>query len=172
MSEKREKIYTVSARLVFSSIIVVLLLLGAAFVAGNIGPVGSNGAPIIVQATCSSASPFGCQSSNFNYTTGALTVAIIQKSGYNWTAVTVRFVPSNTAYSNGVPELSWSPPMAVNVTGGLLNNTVRYVNIPITSGPVAVGTDITGSIWAKYQLRVGGAVSYANMTSAFIQVKR
>jgi hypothetical protein len=58
------------------------------------------------------------------------------------------------------------------VTGGLLSNATKYVNIPITSGPVAVGTDITGSIWAKYQLNIGGEVSYANMSSAVIVVKR
>jgi len=54
----------------------------------------------------------------------------------------------------------------------MLNNTIRYVNMPITSGSVAVGTNITGSIWAKYQLNVGGGVSYANMSWANIVIKR
>jgi hypothetical protein len=85
--------------------------------------------------------------------------------------VTVRFVTAGTTYSHGVPELSWSPPEAVNVTGGLLTNTTKYVSIPITSGPVAVGTNITGSIVAKYQLNIGGEVSYANISSAVITVK-
>ena len=200
MSEKREKFYTVSARLVFSSILIVLivaLILGASIVInkgpiipllGIIGPkapvavgaVGyttsmpyssSLGSPVII-ATCFGSLSFNCQNATFNYTTGILTVAISQSSGYNWTGVTVRFVPSNTVYSHGVPILSWSPPQTVNVTGGLLNNTIRYVNIPVTSGPVAVGTNITGSIWAKYQLNVGGEVSYADMSSAFIMVRR
>jgi len=48
---------------------------------------------------------------------------------------------------------------------------MRYVDIPITSGPIAAGTNITGSIWAKYQLNVGGGVSYANMSSATITVE-
>lgn len=191
MSEKREKFYTVSARLVFSSIIVILivaLILGVSAII-NKGPVipllgvigskvttsitGLSSVPlIIISSSCFGYSYFNCQNPVFNYTTGILTVAITQRSGYNWTGVTVRFVPSNTVYSNNVPILSWLPPGAVNVTGGLLNNTVRYVNIPITSGPVAVGTNITGSIWAKYQLNVGGSVSYANMSSAVITVKQ
>jgi hypothetical protein len=199
MAEKREKFYTVSARLVFSGIMVVIivaLILGASVVInkgpiipllGLIGPkttavghttastsIGSllTGGYPTVNVICIGSSYFNCKNPVFNYTTGTLTVAISQSSGYNWTSVTVRFVPEGTAYSNGVPELSWSPPQAVNVTGGLLNDTVKYVNIPITSGPIAVGTNITGSIWAKYQLNVGGGVSYANMSTAFIVVKR
>jgi hypothetical protein len=191
MAEKREKFYTVSARLVFSSIMVVLivaLILGASAVInkgpiipllGIIGPktMGytnastSSGYPVI-NITCIGSSYYSCENPVFNYTTGTLTVAIRQSSGYNWTGVTVRFVPEGTTYSHGVPELSWSPPQAVNVTGGMLNNTIRYVNMPITSGSVAVGTNITGSIWAKYQLNVGGGVSYANMSWANIVIKR
>jgi hypothetical protein len=201
--EKREKVYTVSERLVFSSIIVVLivvLLLSAAAVGviplthvtttipvgytttiSNSGaggtstiPVTTTVAPIIVEAACSPTNAsFACRNPFFNYTTGVLTIAIRQTSGYNWTRVTVRFVTAGTVYAeSAVPQLSWSPPAAVNVTGGLLNNTLRYVNIPISSGPVAVGTNITGSIWAKYQLEIGGRVSYANMSSAWIVVKR
>jgi hypothetical protein len=190
MSANREKFYTVSARLVFSSIIVVLivaLILGAsvAINKGPIFPILGLGAttsivtttipgqpPVVIGATCASSYPYRCLNANYNYTTGNLTVAISQKTGYNWTAVTVRFVPSNTVYSHGVPELSWSPPEAVNVTGGLLSNATKYVNIPITSGPIAVGTVITGSIWAKYQLQVGEQVSYANISSAVITVSR
>jgi hypothetical protein len=202
MGEKREKFYTVSARLVFSSIIVILIVaivLGASVIInkgpiipllGIIGPKllttgyvssttiaqtntgGSGNGSISVNVNCFGSQYYSCENPIFNYTTGILTVAINQKSGYNWTSVTVRFVPSNAVYSHGVPELSWSPPQAVNVTGGLLNNTIRYVNIPISSGPIAVGTNITGSIWAKYQLNVGGGVSYANMSSAVITIKR
>ncbi|MGD0728756.1 MAG: hypothetical protein ABR981_01635 [Candidatus Micrarchaeaceae archaeon] len=197
MTEKREKFYTVSARLVFSTILILIivgLLLGASIIInkgpiipllGVIGPkptvvatgyvpstsiVSSPG--LVVNATCFGLYTYKCENPVFNYTTGILTIAISQSSGYNWTSVTVRFVPSNAIYSHGVPELSWSPPGAVNVTGGLLNDTVRYVNIPITSGPVSVGTNITGSIWAKYELNVGGGVSYANMSTAFIVIKQ
>ncbi len=194
MSEKREKFYTVSARLVFSGIMVVLiaaLILGASIVINNgpilplLGVIGAktptgNGyvastsidGPLSINVTCFGSIYSSCRNPVYNYTTGILTVEIIQRSGYNWTSVTVRFVPSNATYSHGVPELSWSPPEAVNVTGGLLNNTIRYVNIPITSGPIAVGSDITGSIWAKYQLNVGGGVSYANISSATIVIKQ
>jgi hypothetical protein len=202
MSEKREKFYTVSARLVFASIIVILIvvaILGIS-IAINKGPVvpllgvgvvstttmpyvsstaastsipqQANTPVIIVEATCAPLYTFACVNPYFNYSTGVLTVALSQSSAYNWTSVTVRFVPVGTAYSNGVPVLSWSPPAAVNVTGGLLSNVTKYINIPVTNGPVAVGTNITGSIWAKYQLNVGGGVSYANMSSAVIVVKR
>jgi hypothetical protein len=194
MGQNREKFYTVSARLVFSSIIVILLvvlILGLSVVI-NRGPVlpilGVLGtatttatyanqvttAPqaIVVSVGCVLSLNYKCQNPSFNATSGVLTVALSQDTGYNWTSVTVRFVTAGTNYSNGVPELSWSPPQAVNVTGGLKSNTTKYINIPITSGPVAVGTNITGSIWAKYQLQVGEGVSYANMTSAFIVVKR
>jgi len=191
MSANREKFYTVSARVVFSSIIVVLvvvLVLGAS-IAINKGPIfpllglgpavgavttvpGQQIAPIVIGVTCASTYPYGCLNAYYNYTTGNLTVAISQRTGYNWTTVTVRFVPSNTVYSHGVPELSWSPPAAVNVTGGLLSNVTKYVDIPITSGQVAVGTVITGSIWAKYQLQVGEQVSYADISSAVITVNR
>ncbi|MGA2800475.1 MAG: hypothetical protein ABSE71_04075 [Candidatus Micrarchaeaceae archaeon] len=200
MVEKREKFYTVSERLVFSGAMVVLItaLIFGTSVALNKGPVpplgiAGVGAPgwnitstattsiigsssynqlsPVVNTICFGSFDYSCQNPVFNYTTGILTVAISQKSGYNWTSVTVRFVPSNDVYSHGVPELSWSPPQAVNVTGGMLNNTMRYVDIPITSGPIAAGTNITGSIWAKYQLNVGGGVSYANMSSATITVE-
>ncbi len=205
--QKREKFYTVSARLVFSTILIILILalVVVASVVINKGPVspllgviplaavpithqtttnnntgypGSPAAqapaPIIISVTCSPTSPiYGCINPVFNTTTGNFTVAIKQTSGYDWIRVTVQFVPKGTVYANtGVPELSWSPPEAVNVTNGLLNNTVRYINIPITSGPIAVGTNITGSIWAKYQLGEGKVQFYANMSSAVIQVKR
>ncbi len=204
MSEKREKFYTVSARLVFSAILVVaivaLILAGSSLV--NKGPIlplfwvigagetplyapstSVNGtflcnttpttSPVIIEVTCAPTnSTFRCPYPYFNYTTGIFTVELSQDTGFNWTSVTVVFVPSNTAYSHGVPHISWSPPGAVNVTGGLLSNATKYINIPITSGRVAVGTNITGSIWAKYQLNIGGTVSYANMSSAIIVVKR
>ncbi len=200
MGEKREKFYTVSARLVFSSIIVVLLIalvvgLSLAINKGQVLPLlGVNGgaaatspvttvaayanqtapaAPIVVSVGCTPLSTtYRCLNPSFNLTSGTLTVALSQDTGYNWTSVTVRFVPLGTTYSNGVPELSWSPPMAVNVTGGLLSNATKYINIPITSGPVSVGSNITGSIWTKYQLQVGEGVSYANMSSARIVVYR
>jgi hypothetical protein len=202
---KREKFYTVSARLVFSSIIVILILaliLGASVII-NKGPIfpilgvisvgpsvtypiivtnntGYPGAtpmaPIIISVTCNPNAPvFGCLNPVFNTTTGILTVAIKQTSGYNWTLVTVQFIKPGVVYAQGpptIPEVSWSPPAAVNVTGGLLNNTIRYVNIPIASGPVSVGTNITGSIWAKYQYEAGSAQHYANMSSAVIVIKR
>lgn len=199
MGEKREKFYTVSARLVFSSIIVVLLvalIVGLSIVINNgpivplLGVIGPSAAtttavmvsgtttvmpaPIIISVGCSPLSTsYGCLNPSFNATTGILTVALSQDTGYNWTSVTVRFVTAGTTYSQTqVPELSWSPPAAVNVTGGLLSNATKYVNIPVTSGPVAVGSNITGEIWAKYQLQVGEMVSYTNMTSAIIVVKR
>ena len=184
MGEKREKFNTVSARLVFSGIIVVLLV---ALIVGlsifiNHGPImpilGILGTTTIkpsitISAGCSPLSTtYKCLNPTFNASTGILSVALSQDTGYNWTSVTVRFVTAGTVYSQtGVPELSWSPPYAVNVTGGMLSNATKYVNIPITSGPVAIGTNITGSIWAKYQLQVGGSVSYANMSSAIIVVK-
>ncbi len=194
MGQQREKFYTVSARLVFSSIIVILivvLILGLSSVI-NRGPVlpilgvlgtttatnmhvnQTTTAPqaIVVSVGCVLSLSYRCQNPSFNATSGILTVALSQDTGYNWTSVTVRFVTAGANYSHGVPELSWSPPQAVNITGGLPSNTTKYVNIPITSGPVSVGTNITGSIWAKYQLQVGEGVSYANMTSAFIVVKR
>jgi hypothetical protein len=199
---KREKFYTVSARLVFSGILVVIiaaLILGTSAIinkgpivpilgignknAGGFNPTNASTSilptsfatttvqPILINVTCSPFISFNCINPVYNYSTGILTVAISQNSGYNWTSVTVRFVTAGTTYSHGVPELSWSPPEAVNVTGGLLTNTTKYVSIPITSGPVAVGTNITGSIVAKYQLNIGGEVSYANISSAVITVK-
>jgi hypothetical protein len=198
MSEKREKFYTVSARLVFSSIMVVLvvaIVLGGSSLI-NHGPIlplfGVIGAgetplsittttisparvvaPIIVEATCAPTNTsFECLYPYFNYSTGVFTVAISQKSGYNWTSVTVLFVPAGAQYSNGVPVLSWAPPRAVNVTGGLLNGTTKYVNIPIGSGPVSVGTNLTGTIWAKYQVTLASTPHYVNMSSAVITVKR
>jgi hypothetical protein len=192
MGNKRERFYTISARLLFSSIVIVLLvalILGLSVVI-NKGPIipllgvigtGTTTAayitpttapPIIISVGCVLSLNYKCENPSFNATTGILTVALSQDTGYNWTSVTVRFVTAGTTYSHGVPELSWSPPQAVNVTGGLLSNTTKYVNIPITSGPVTVGTNITGSIWAKYQLQVGEQVSYANMTSAYIVIKQ
>lgn len=204
MSEKREKFYTVSARLVFSAIavLVILALVVGLSIVINKSPIvpllsvfGTNGTvygtgtnmpsntpsnmatqttvyPIIISVACSSHSLYVCQNPYFNATSGIFTVALSQNTGYNWTLVTVRFVPSNTTYSHGVPELSWAPPQTVNVTDGLLSNQTKYINIPITSGPVSVGSNITGSIWAKYQMQAGGHIFYANMSSAYIVIKR
>lgn len=201
---KREKFYTVSARLVFSGTIVMLILaliLGASVVINKgpitpiLGIISVAGAapttttstvshntlpvlppPIIISVICNPNAPvFGCINPVFNNATGILTVAIKQTSGYNWTSVTVQFIKPGTTYAQGppsIPEVSWSPPSAVNVTGGLLNNMTRYVNIPIASGPVGVGTNITGTIWAKYQLGAGKAQFYANMSSAVIVIKQ
>lgn len=200
--QSREKFYTVSARLVFSSVLVILIvaiILGASIlvnkgsvfpILGIIGAVNNSNTslvstinptinttttpPIVISVICyPNSAIFGCLDPYLNTSSGVFTVAIKQISGYNWTSVTVRFVTANTIYSqSGVPILSWSPPQAVNVTGGLLNNTIKYINIPITSGPITVGTNITGSIWAKYQLGVGKAQFYANISSAVISIKR
>jgi hypothetical protein len=158
--------------------LIVVLVLGASVII-NKGPImpllgilstGSttipgtnpNGSPIVVSATCSvTSNGYVCQNPNFDYNTGIYTVAISQNSGFNWTYVSINFVPSDAVYSHGVPELSW-----------FVSNTIKYVNIPISSGPVAVGTNITGSIWAKYQMQVGGEILYANISTAFISVKR
>jgi hypothetical protein len=201
VTEKREKFYTVSARLVFSSIMVVLivgLVLGISVFVNHgpinpllgVIPIGSTSAAtvngtgsnigrippptaIVVEATCAPTNTsFNCQYPYYNYTTGIFTVAISQRSGYNWTSVTVLFVPKGAPYSNGVPILSWSPPRAVNVTGGLLSNATKYVNIPIASGPSSVGSNITGTIWAKYQITLGSTAKYANISSAVIVVNK
>lgn len=107
MGEKREKFYTVSARLVFSSIMVVLimaLILGASIVI-NRGPVlpllGVIGAstttvipyqtqtpqtqapPIVVAVVCTIGNGFRCANPYFNISTGVLTVAISQSTGFN-----------------------------------------------------------------------------------------
>ena len=159
MREKGGKIYGVSAKLVYSGIAIVLivaLVLGVSVIINN----GSI-TPLL-----------GMGNNAQGHTPGIFTVAISQNSGYNWTLVTVRFVPANTVYSEGVPNLSWAPPQVVNVTGGLPSNVTRYVNMPITSGPVYVGANITGSVWAKYQLQLGGEIFYAKVSSAFIAVKR
>jgi hypothetical protein len=186
-----EKVNSGSPRVAYSAIIAVLIVtvvLGASSII-NRGPIlplfgiVSNGvhatnpgplAPaVVVEVACSPANTtFACLYPYFNYSTGVFTVAISQKSGYNWTSVTVLFVPAGAQYSHGVPVLSWAPPRAVNVTGGLLNGTIRYINIPIGSGPVAVGTNITGSIWAKYQVTLASTAHYVNMSSAVIVVKR
>ncbi len=183
--EKREKFYTVSARLIFSGVIallVVVAILGASVIINN-GPIlpllgviqltnPIIGGPSIGIICTPTSSAFGCINPAFNATTGLFTVAMRQTSGYNWTLVTVRFVAAGTTYSQtGVPILSWSPPLAVNITGGLANNVTKYVTIPVAYGPVSAGTNITGSIWAKYQLGAGKAQFYANMSSAIISVK-
>lgn len=111
-------------------------------------------------SSCSQLGGFTCSDPSYSYSTGDLSLYVGQNTGSNWTNVQVIFVPAGTNYTNGVPNVDWTT--AGNVTGGLQTGSRAYVTLPATN-PVGVGTKLTGEIWAKYQLNIGGTYYYAEL---------
>jgi hypothetical protein len=116
----------------------------------------------IAGSSCVGQANFACGSSAYNYANGNLTATITQSSGSNWSIATIIFVPQGTAYSNGVPSVSWTGGTTLN--NGLKNGVSTTVMLPV-SGPVQIGTKVDGTIWAQYQTNVGGTMYYAELAA-------
>ncbi len=116
---------------------------------------GSTGACIVSPG-------YKCSGTVYTAATGNLSASIGQSTGSGWAAASFLFVPEGTAYTNGVPDISWNSSTAV--TGGLASGGVDQVSLRV-SGPVGIGTSVSGTIWARYQLNAGGTVYYAEVAA-------
>jgi len=111
-------------------------------------------------SSCIAQSGFSCQSSSYSSSSGNLTVTVSQNSGSNWSVATVIFVAQGTPYANGVPLVSWNSGESLN--GGLKTGSSDSVVLP-ASGAVSVGSPLSGTLWAQYQLNAGGTFYYAEI---------
>ena len=93
----------------------------------------------------------------YNHTSGNLTVVISQSTGSSWSVAYFLFVPAGTQYSNGVPLVNWNA--SVLLPNVFASGSSVSVTLPV-SGPVAIGTHVSGTVWSKYQFNVGGTFYY------------
>lgn len=150
---KHKKQYTV-----LIIIIIACLLIFSVFRFRGIDMTGNGRMP---SNACVAGSGYLCSGPSYSHATGNITLTLTQDTGANWTSATILFVPQGTNLSNGVPVISW-----VNgntISGGLKNGTTTLVTLP-ASGPVEIGTQINGSVWAQYTTNIGGTVSYSEMS--------
>ncbi|MGD0728599.1 MAG: hypothetical protein ABR981_00805 [Candidatus Micrarchaeaceae archaeon] len=111
---------------------------------------------------CITQSGFLCQNPTFNPNTGNISVVMGQNIGTNWTNVYMVFVPVNfTNTTNGVPNVSFTPPNAVYLprlnSGTVTPNLTFHITAPNTCSYEA------GTIWASYT--VDGVNQYYQMAS-------
>jgi hypothetical protein len=139
--------------------ILVVILIVAVVSVPSIGNVFGN---IITggSSACTAQSGFSCGSLAYSHSTGTLSVTLSQSSGYNWAVVDVLFVPQGTALSNGLPMVSWDN--AATLNNGLANGVAATVSLPV-SGAVSSGTAISGTVWVRYSMEVGGTTNYAQV---------
>jgi hypothetical protein len=139
-------------------IAILVIILIVAFV--SMPSLGGMLTGVSSSSACAVQSGYSCGSLIYNHTTGKLSATLGQSTGYNWAVVEILFVPQGTALSNGVPQISWNN--ATSLSNGLANGTVASVLLP-ASGAVSSGTAISGTIWARYSLEVGGNENYVQL---------
>ncbi len=108
----------------------------------------------------SHGAPSGAGLAAIYSTTGNLTVTVSQNTGSGWAVASVLFVPSGTAYSNGVPLVNW------NESVPLPNGFPSGKNVVVTlraSGSVALGTPLSGTVWSEWQYNAGGTIYYTEV---------
>ena len=146
----------------FAIAVVVVAVVLVAFYAlsgsASVNP-GYNGTK---PGTCTGTSTSTCTGPSYNHSNGNLSIQLMQSSGSNWTSASLVFVPAGTAFSGGTPEVSWSN--SASVSGGLLTGVSRSVKVPV-SGPVSIGSHVSGTVWAQYQITSGGTVYYAQLAT-------
>jgi LEA14-like dessication related protein len=111
--------------------------------------------------TCIAQSGYGCLDPVLSASTGNLSVGIGQNTGTNWTYADIVFVPQGTPISDGLPVVSFSPPQAAY--GALASGVFYNVTLPATSPHIANGTNLSGTIWAKYYLKGSNVAQYVQM---------
>lgn len=141
-------------------LVVVIVIVGAYLYTRS--PSSTTATTIPLVTTCSNQPNYMCQSPGYSSSTGNLTVKVEQNTGSNWSVATLIFVPQGTAYSYGVPIVSWSS--GVSLSNGMQNGNLYTVKLPAT-GKTSLGSPISGTIWAQYQTNAGGTVYYAEVAS-------
>lgn len=120
-----------------------------------------NGNTLVTNA-CAAQPGFLCSSSYYNHQNANILVTIGQSTSQDWTAANFVFIFPGTPYNqSGVPSVSWvgidslTNPGIANSSlygSGLQSGNQAKILIPVNGVtiPVAVGSPITGSIWAQY----------------------
>ena len=125
-------------------------------------------------SACTSANPnYECYNALFNQTNHTLRIGLMQSTGANWTNTAVTFVPKETPQTDGIPNVYFNnsyTTLVGNMSGSLgftcpqnamCARSATYVTIQINPNSTSNGV-LTGSVWAKYQVLVGGQPYYAD----------
>lgn len=149
----------------YGLILIVLLLifyLGLSFI-------GTPGGGSPVNTQCHSEYAYQCTNVTYYHTTGNATLTLGQKTGANWTSVTVFYVPQGVSTVNGTPATIANGEPGDIIPNGLKNNETTSVTLSISSPKsTAIGTLSAGSIWVKYSTSSGGTY-YAQVASIILK---
>jgi hypothetical protein len=137
------------------AILIIAVVLGALF---SLGVFSGSG---ILGTACVAGSGYLCQSPVFSHSTGVILVNIGQSTGTSWTAANFMFVPQGQAVSSGLPVtlgpagFTGSLGNTIYSSSGFASGQVAAVTLPVNAlvigtPPIAVGTSVTGAIWAQY----------------------
>jgi hypothetical protein len=148
------------ALLIISIVVVALVSIGVF----NGNPLGT---------TCIATAGFTCQvvqyaSGGGSVSGGNIVVTIGQDSGTAWSTANVVFVNASqeaSVQSVGLSAGQLAPPTAATLTSGLSSGVTTTLTLP-ASGPVRVGSGISGYIWVSYSTSAsGGATTQAQIAS-------
>ncbi len=107
-----------------------------------------------INASACIASPgYLCSKAQYTHSTGNIIVTVGQNSANSWITANFVFVSSGTPFANGVPAISFNSFPANTVlssTGGLSNGQGQATLYLPATGPVNVGTPISGTIYVQY----------------------
>ncbi len=139
---------------------IVIIILSAVFLSGIWLPF--QGTPLSTR--CITQQNYTCSEVVYSHSTGNLTLIIGQSTRYNWTSVSIYFVPFGTANVGGIPSTILDGIASGNVImQGLASGSTSSITLRISSPSVTQkGTVANGSIWAKYTTSNGGPY-YAQM---------
>ena len=101
--------------------------------------------------TCIAVPGYLCLNPSYSHSNGNIIVTIGQSTGAPWSAVNTVFVQQGIGYTNGIPSISFNsfPANTLLSGSGLTSGAYQTYYLPAT-GPVNVGTAISGAIWVQY----------------------
>jgi hypothetical protein len=150
-----------------SILIIGLIILGLSSI--GIFSIPSGG---LLSNQCIPSSEYLCTNQTYNHFTGNIIVTLEQKTGTSWSTANFVFVPQGTAFSQGVPNISFTSNPANTIYGtigkGLEVGQNISISLPVT-GQINISTSATGAIWVEYTTATNKTPKYTQI--ALINIK-
>ena len=141
------------------AILIIAIVLAALFSLGVFG--GGLGLP----NACIAQSGFSCSSPVYGHATGNILVTIGQNTGASWVAANIIFANATTlsTITGGTwPTVPGSNAISNTITAWY-SGSVQSVNIPVSPTTTAIGTGVSGQLWARYQTVAAGTFYFTEI---------
>ena len=106
---------------------------------------------------CVATSGFECSNPVYEHNTGNVVVIFGQDTGQTWTTANIAFVNQSFTSNVLITGIAGLPQSVI--ANGLITSTPIQVSIPI-SGPVSIGTPMSGYFWVSYTTRASPSTLY------------